>query len=102
MLLVVWVLGGCGEPDPVRLPLSALRASQVEYDGRLVVVSGTVRSFEEPRHFWIENRSLDRVALEGAAGLEELVGQRVEVSGRFVYDPDAGRRIEVLTLKPLP
>ena len=96
------LLSSCGDPPPVQTTLSALRASQLDFHGKQVVVRGTLRTFADPRHYWIENAALDRVALEAADDLLPFVGTPVEVSGRFVYDPDAGRRIEVETLRSLP
>lgn len=102
VLIVASMLSGCGNPDPVQTTLSALTVSQVAFDGRHVVVSGTLRTFDDPRHYWIENAALDRVALKGAEDLEPLVGRNVEVSGLFNYDRSEGRRIEVTRLRPLP
>ena len=76
--------------------LSALSEAQKDFDGRQVIVSGTLRTFDTPRHYWIENEALDRVALlEGTINLAPLVSQTVTVRGMFRYDSEAGRRIEV-------
>ena len=101
-LVVLTLLFGCGDPAPVRTSLPALTAAQLDFDGRFVVVSGTLRTFDSPRHYWIENDALDRVALEGAGELAPHVGQTVEVSGIFSYDRNVGRRIEVKELRVLP
>ena len=95
------MLFGCGNPAPTQTSLSALTASQQDFNGRHIVVSGTLRTFDSPRHYWIENEALNRVALEGADGLAPLVGQTVEVSGIFLYDRNVGRRIEVKQLRQL-
>ena len=89
------LLAGCGESAPVKTTLSALSEVQKDFDGRLVMVSGTLRKFDMPRHYWIENDALDRVALEGSINLAPLVSQTVTVRGMFRYDSEAGRRIEV-------
>ena len=102
MLIIADVISGCGDPAPIRTSLSALTASQVDFNGRHVLVSGTLRTFDAPRHYWIENEGLDRVALVGADKLAPLVGQTVEVSGIFVYDRHMGRRIEVIQLRTSP
>ena len=102
VLIVAIALSGCGDPPPVQTTLAALKASQADFSGRQVVVSGTLRTFDSPRHYWIENEALDRVALEGADELAPLVGQTVEVSGTFVYDRNAGRRIVVQQLRTVP
>ena len=88
-------LVGCGVSAPVKTTLSALSEAQKDFDGRLVTVSGTLRTFVKPRHYWIENESLDRVALEGTLNFEMLVSQTVTVQGMFRYSIETGRRIEV-------
>jgi hypothetical protein len=100
--IIAIALFGCGDPAPIQTSLSALKASQVDFNGRYIVVSGTLRTFDAPRHYWIENEALDRVALESANKLAPLVGQTVEVSGIFIYDQNVGRRIEVKQLRTLP
>jgi hypothetical protein len=86
---------GCGASAPVKTTLSALTEVQKDFDGRQVIVSGTLRTFDTPRHYWIENDALDRVALEGTINLAPLVSQTVTVRGMSRYDSEAGRRIEV-------
>jgi len=100
-VVVAAMLTACTEPTPVRIDLAGLKEYQVDLDGQPVVVSGTLRTYEAPRHYWIENESLDRVALEGDEDLAPLVGKTLEVSGVFLYDPDQGRRIEVDQLRTL-
>lgn len=98
IIAVVWLLAACGAP--VETTLSALSSAQEDFDGRLVVVTGTLRTFPRPRHYWIENEARDRVALEGAEiDLLPLVGRTIEVRGRFSYGREAGRRIEVESLE---
>jgi hypothetical protein len=92
---ITLLLVGCGASAPIKTTLSALSEVQKDFDGRLVIVSGTLRTFDMPRHYWIENEALDRVALEGAVNLAPLVSQSVTVRGMFRYDSEAGRRIEV-------
>ena len=98
-LIVAGLLWGCGDPAPTRTSLSALTASQLDFNGRHVRVSGTLRTFDSPRHYWIENENLDRVALIALEDLAPLVGQTIDVSGIFVYDRNAGRRIEVKQIR---
>lgn len=100
--LVAALLVACNEPTPVRIDLDELKAYQADLDGQPVVVSGKLRTYDAPRHYWIENESLDRVALEGDEDLAPLVGRTLEVSGVFRYDTVQGRRIEVDQLRALP
>ena len=92
------LLVGCGESAPVKTTLSALSEVQKDFDGRLVMVSGTLRTFDMPRHYWIENDALDRVALEGAINFAPLDSQTVTVRGMFRYDREAGRRLFIVCL----
>ena len=92
---ITLLLVGCDASAPVKTTLSALSEVQKDFDGRQVIVSGTLRTFDMPRHYWIENDALDRVALEGTINLAPLVNQTVTVRGLFRYDIEAGRRIEV-------
>ena len=93
---ITLLLVGCGASVPVKTTLSALTEVQKDFDGKQVIVSGILRTFDTPRHYWIENEALDRVALlEGTINLAPLVSQTVTVRGMFRYDSEAGRRIEV-------
>jgi len=92
---ITLLLVGCGASAPVKTTLSALSEVQKDFDGRQVIVSGTLRTFDMPRHYWIENAALDRVALVGTINFAPLVSQTVTVRGMFRYDSEAGRRIEV-------
>ena len=94
-ITIILLLVGCGASVPVKTTLSALTEVQKDFDGRQVIVSGILRTFDTPRHYWIENDALDRVALEGTINLAPLVSQTVSVRGMFRYDSEAGRWIEV-------
>ncbi len=102
MLALVLILAACADPAPLVTDLVALSEAQKDFDGREVVVRGTLRTFDQPRHYWIENASLDRVAVRGAGEIGQWVGQTIEVRGTFSYDPGAGRRIEVKEIVVLP
>jgi hypothetical protein len=75
--------------------LAQLAAFQSDYDGRRVVTGGTLRTFADPRHYWIEDDDLNRVELHGDQRFDARVGEDVRLRGRFTYDPDAGRAIAV-------
>lgn len=89
------LVAGCADSAPVTTSLSALSQAQTDFNGRRVTIHGTLRTFETPRHYWIENDTFDRVALEGVEDLAPWIGQRIEVRGTFFYDSETGRRIEV-------
>lgn len=98
VLLVCWLgLGACSDAART-VSLAELRETPERYAGSTVAVSGTLRSFDDPEHFWVENDALDRVGLEGGENLRALVGWTVEVRGTFRYDRSAGRRIEVTAI----
>lgn len=86
------MLGAC-DAAPRAVELAELRRAPERYDGRAVAVTGTLRAFDDPAHFWVENDALDRVGLEGGRELRALVGWTVDVRGTFRYDRRAGRRI---------
>lgn len=96
------LLSGCSPPAPTATTLAALSAAQKDFNGQSVEVSGILRTFDSPRHYWIENESLDRVAIRGAEDPAALVGQRVTVTGTFHYSQDSGRRIEVEAMAMVP
>ena len=96
------VLAACasadgGEPRPVTL--AELVAEQDRHDGTRVVVRGTVNTFDDPRHYWIEDVEQHRVELVPEEVAEDLVGAQVEVVGRFSFRDDQGRVIEVEDLE---
>lgn len=97
-LTIALFVPGCGDSAQITTDLSALSNAQQDFNGQKVIVSGILRTFDSPRHFWIENHSYDRVALHGVGDLAPLLGQQVEVRGRFFYDRESGRRIQVEAL----
>jgi len=101
-ILLALVIAGCGERAAQQVSLAALVAAQQEFDGRRVIVNGTLRTFDEPRHYWIENGRPDRVALTGAGDLSGRVGEDIEVHGRFHYDRHKGRRLQVSKIERKP
>jgi hypothetical protein len=98
-LLASLCLSGCSDTaTPVSLASLAERPSA--YDGRRVVTAGTVRTFEQPRHYWIEDDDLNRVAIEPDQLIAPYVGQVVTVTGRFSASLTSPRRIEAETVAP--
>lgn len=97
------LMAGCERepPAPVAVELELLVAQQQNFRGQLVQTSGTVRGFDDPRHFWIEDDALNRVELVPADFVAEFVDREVVVIGRFtVPDGEQGRRIDVRTIRP--
>jgi hypothetical protein len=97
------LLAGCPAEDetPVEVSLAELVAEQREFDGRDVETQGVVRTFDEPRHYWIEDDHPNRVELLPDEVAEPYVGQEVRVTGRFSYADDRGRVIEVDEITPI-
>lgn len=96
MLASAWLLGACGgaEGSPPQLRLADLVAFAERYDGERVATTGIVRSHADPRHYWIQDEALHRVAVAPHSAVSAHVGERVRVVGRFRYSPQRGRRIE--------
>ena len=101
-VLLSLLLSACGAGEPIETTLSALSRASGDFSQKHVRVSGTLRTFPDPRHYWIENDRLERVALEGDEDLEQAlahrVGQTIQVRGTFYYDSKKGRRIRVKEL----
>lgn len=77
------------------MSLAELAEAQEQWDGRLVHTRGTVRTFAEPLHYWIEDADHNRVELLPHEEVAALVGTPVEVTGRFTFREGEGRRIAV-------
>jgi hypothetical protein len=102
--LTAAVLAGCGgstssSPSPVTL--AELVEDQQGFDGDLVTVEGTVRSYDAPLHHWIEDADQHRVELEPQELVAPHVGDRVRVAGRYTFRDDRGRLIEIDDLEVL-
>ena len=56
-------LFGCvgGSPQPVSL--AELATAQDAYDGSSVIVEGSVQTYDQPHHYWIEDIEQHRVEL---------------------------------------
>ncbi|MDX1588018.1 MAG: hypothetical protein R3296_03690 [Oleiphilaceae bacterium] len=94
------LLVACDEGES-GVTLAVLAEYAGDYDGRTVVTEGRVRTFESPRHYWIEDPDLNRVAITPESAVADLVGQRVRVKGRFSASPEAGRAIAAEAVTPL-
>jgi hypothetical protein len=98
----VGVLGCAGDgSEPRVVTLAELVAEQDAYDGSTVIVEGTVRTYDQPRHYWIEDVEQHRVELFPHDLVEDLVGHQIRVTGRFTFVDDRGRGIDVEELDVL-
>lgn len=107
LLIAALALAGCGlaPRGTAEVTLAELASDQEEFRGRTVVTEGVVQTFDDPRHYWIEDAAQNRVELRPMGMVETLVGARVRVEGLFTFADDEGRRIaieglEVLTPAP--
>lgn len=91
---LVWLLAGCGDQPAAVVTLEQVAERPAAFDGRRVVLSGTLRRHDDPRHYWIEDAALHRVAVRFDGKVDAYVGGHVEVRGRFRFDPATGRRVE--------
>jgi hypothetical protein len=97
------LLAGCGG-DPAAVTLEQLVEDTAGFDGEDVVVAGTVVEFDEStgaieRHLVLEDAADNRVRLLPIDVAEPFIGADAEVSGRFVFDPDRGRTIQVESIR---
>lgn len=91
-VLCLLLLTACS--GATQVSLANLVNQENSLDGRTVVTQGVVRTFDEPRHYWIEDEQLNRVSVEPDEAVKDLVGEQVEVSGRFTASRDEGRKIQ--------
>jgi predicted small lipoprotein YifL len=103
VLLVAVSVAGCGlvTGGPHEVTPAELVEEQDRYDGEMVVVEGTVRTYDDPRHYWIEDDHPNRVELEPHEAAAPHVGERVRVQGEFSFQDDVGRIITVDELEVL-
>jgi hypothetical protein len=88
-------------PAYQQLDLSMLVMQQNRLTGRAIRTHGMVRGFAGPRHYWVEDGQLNRVALEPGELAAAWLGRQVEVAGRFYYHPEEGRRLVLDAIQPL-
>lgn len=94
------LVAGCSSTGPIQVELAELADRQQAWHGRRVEVTGVVRTFEPPLHYWIEDARQNRVELVPPDGLGDLVGRPVTVRGRFTFREGEGRRIVIDRLVP--
>lgn len=99
-LVFLLTLNGCGQGDkPLEISLAELAERPAAYDGRVVRTRGTVRGFDDPRHYWLEDANLNRVGLTPEDRIAPHLGRQITVLGQFSYARDRGRRIRVGTIE---
>lgn len=99
-LLLAANLAACdGDKTPLELSLAELAARPTAYDGRVVRTRGTVRGFDDPRHYWLEDENLNRVGLMPEERVAPHLGRQITVLGQFSYTRDRGRRIRIGTIE---
>jgi hypothetical protein len=98
-VLAVLAVAACGEEAPRIVTLESLAFEADELDGVLVMTSGVVREFDETEalehHIVIEDAAQNRVELQPVELAEPHIDERVSVVGRFSFDEETGRRLEV-------
>lgn len=86
-------LVSCGEGEPREVPLAILAQQPSSFDGTRVATRGVVRTFAEPRHYWIEDEDLNRVEILPQEQIASYLDERVRVTGWFSYGPQQGRKL---------
>jgi hypothetical protein len=102
--LATLALLGCADAsdgEPTTVELVELVEEQEGFDGRHVVARGVVRTYDDPRHYWIEDADQHRVELVPEELVSPHVGDEIEVTGRFTFRDDEGRRIAIEELEVL-
>ena len=92
LLLMVLMLTACTWMAE-EVPLAFLVTHSSSYDGRQVQVSGVVRGYSKPEHYWLEDEQLNRVGLHPASAARTYLDQTVMVTGRFSADRSKGRHL---------
>ena len=95
------LLTACGA-NSGGVTLETLVEMQNEYNGERVATRGVLRTYDHPRHYWIEDDKMNRVALQPEDKLPPLVGRTLRVVGKYSYSPSTGRiiTIEHMELEP--
>jgi hypothetical protein len=97
----VLVTSGCLGPSRV-VSLARLTADQTAYQGKAVVVHGTIVAFNDGggRYFVIQDSHEDRVESLPASWIAPYAGRRVTVDGTFHVDLAIGRWIRLRSVSP--
>ncbi len=99
-LLIVVLVASCGGST---VALERLVNRQDRYAGQVVTTEGMVSSFQEPdgtTSYILEDEAQNRVLLLPADAAATHLGESVEVTGLFDFDPERGRTLMVQTWRP--
>jgi hypothetical protein len=103
LLTAALLLFACGLAQPTSVTLAELVERAEELDGDDVELRGVVREFtvdEAARHHAVvEDAQHNRVELLPLDAALPYVDEPVRVVGRFRFDPEAGRALEVDTIE---
>lgn len=97
---ITWMLGCQADTHPEDVALAELVARQADYDGRTIRTRGIVRTFDTPRHYWLEDDHLNRVGLMPAELIAPHLDRQVTIVGQYSFASDRGRRIAIDTIAP--
>ena len=84
-----------GSDQPTEVDLGVLVEQQSHYAGKMITTWGVLRTFDQPRHYWIETPDFKRVGVAPNDAVAPYVNQLVEVTGRFNTVESAGRQLLV-------
>ncbi|WP_227368102.1 hypothetical protein [Halomonas sp. M20] len=99
MLFITLV--ACAEDKPAEVPLSILASQPAAYKDKRVATQGVVRTFEAPRHYWIEDDGLNRVEVFPQERIAPYLGEQVRIVGQFQYEQNTGRKLEAQRIETL-
>ena len=97
---LVLALGGCAIGEaPEDVALAELAAQPALYDGRVLRLRGLVRSFDAPRHYWLEDEYVNRVGLHPAELIAPHLDRRIAVVGRYSFSRERGRQLQIIRIE---
>ncbi len=103
LTVMITVLAACrGPTQPIEVDLGVLVEQPSEYTGRRVTTWGMLRTFDQPRHYWIETADFQRVGVVPEQKIASYVNEMVQVSGRFDIVAGAGRQLTVEHITTYP
>lgn len=99
-LAAMLTIVACDSDGVSDVTLAELAANPQAYVGRNVRTRGTVRGFDDPRHYWLEDADINRVGLMPPEQIAPHLGREASIVGRFTYARDRGRRIAIISIEP--